>query len=54
MIAGHSMGGDTILILSNKDSIEEIQNADDIQAILIFNYEENDDDYDEESIKNTK
>jgi hypothetical protein len=49
MIAGHSMGGDTILILSNKDSIEEIQNADDIQAILIFNYEENDDD--EESIK---
>ena len=50
MIAGHSMGGDTILILSNKDSIEEIQNADNIQAILIFNYEENDDD-DEESIK---
>ena len=48
MIAGHSMGSDTILILSNKDSIEEIQNADDIQAILIFNYEENDHD---ESVK---
>ena len=40
MIGGHSMGDDTILILSNKDSIEEIQNADDIQAVLIFNYEE--------------
>ena len=48
MIAGHSRGDDTILILSNKDSIEEIQNADDIQAILIFNYEENED---EESVK---
>jgi hypothetical protein len=42
MIAGHSTGDDTVLILSNKDSIEEIQNADDIQAILIFNYDEED------------
>jgi len=42
MISGHSRGDATILILSNKDSIEEIQNADDIQAILIFNYEEED------------
>jgi hypothetical protein len=43
MISGHSTGDATILILSNKDSIEEIQNADDIQAILIFNYEEEED-----------
>jgi len=48
MIAGHSTGDDTVLILSNKDSIEEIQNADDIQSILIFNYYEEDE---EESLK---
>jgi hypothetical protein len=48
MIAGHSTGDSTILILSTKDSTGEIQNADDIQAILIFNYEEEDE---EESVK---
>ena len=42
MIAGHSTGDSTILILSTKDSTEEIQNADDIQSILIFSYYEED------------
>ena len=48
MIAGHSTGDSTILILSTKDSIEEIQNADDIQSILVFSYYEEDE---EESLK---
>jgi len=49
MMAGHSTGDDTILILSNKDSIEEVHTADDIRSVLIFNYEEDEEDEEEKN-----
>ena len=43
-LAGHTSGGATVLILSTRDNFSEIESADDIRAILAFDYEEEDDD----------
>ena len=43
-LSSHIFGEDTILILSTRDNFDEIESADDIRAILVFNYEEDDDD----------
>lgn len=41
MLAGHTEGDDTILIMTKGD---EVESSNDIRAILVFNYEEDDDD----------
>jgi hypothetical protein len=43
-LGGHTIGEDTILILSKRDNFDEIESVDDIRAVLVFNYEEQDDD----------
>ena len=43
-LAGHTSGNSTVLILSTRNNFNEIESADDIRAILAFDYEEEDDD----------
>ena len=43
-LSSHTIGEDTVLILSTRENFNEIESADDIRAILAFNYEEFDDD----------
>jgi hypothetical protein len=42
-VAGHTSGDETVLILSTRDNIEEIESGNDIRAILAFDY--HDDEY---------
>ena len=35
-LGGHTIGEDTILILSTRDNFSEIESADDIRAVLVF------------------
>jgi hypothetical protein len=39
-ISGHTSGDKTVLILSTHDNFDEIENGNDIRAILAFNYED--------------
>lgn len=39
-IGGHTSGDETVLILSTRDNFDEIENGNDIRAILAFNYED--------------